>query len=81
MRADQLANYYQNIMQDSGTLTPEQTKIKSCVNSFYNAHLKDVFKEVQISPDMIDIYIMSLKGNTAAGVDGIFSEHLNMATR
>ena len=71
----QFADYISEIMKDCGDLNLEQSNIHNIVNNISSGHSDTIFDTV-ITSDQVDVLIDSLHCNTAAGPDGVYTEHL-----
>ena len=76
LSVNQLAEYFKTNMQDSGPLTSEQIEIKCKVDILFEKHVNNTFNDFTVTLDEVKKFILSLKTNTAAGVDGIYVQHL-----
>lgn len=76
LHVDALATHFKNVMTDSGTLTNEQNRIASQVDSWYSEHSSQTNTVGNVSKECIHNLIIKLNSSCAPGIDNITSEHL-----
>ena len=75
LAADDLANHFRLIMQDSSDLNTEQTEIRDIVSGMYR-DVADRYIDAKVTCSTIHTLIKALRPDASPGWDGITPGHL-----